>query len=177
LKRELRLSRRSFIGGSAATLCVGCAGGPALPGVEVDAGSVDEVNEAITAAGGVYVADALAWLVAVPSAMRATALDAYATALHPGIEAGFLALYQRCPHQGCRVALCPSSGWFECPCHAALFGPTGEHREGVPSRGMDHFPVAVRGGRVSIDASAVVRGLPRGSLVDDRGPVGAHCVR
>jgi cytochrome b6-f complex iron-sulfur subunit len=177
VKRVLRLSRRRFIGGSAATLCVGCAGGVALPGVEVDAGSVDEVTGSISVDGGLYVPEALAWLVAVPSATRAAALAAYDVALHPGIEAGFLALYQRCPHQGCRVSLCPSSRWFECPCHAALFGATGEHREGVPERGMDLFPVAVRGDRVSIDATVVVRGLPRGSLVDERGPVGAHCVR
>lgn len=175
--RAVRITRRRFVGGSAAVLCVGCAGTSPLPGVEVDAGSADDLDTALAAEGGVYVAEALAWLVRVPSAMRAAALDAYDAALHPGIEAGYLALYQRCPHQGCRVSLCTSSGWFECPCHAALFGPTGEHREGVPERGLDHFPVSVRGDRVVIDATVVVRGLARGSLVDDRPPDGAHCVR
>lgn len=176
MKRAVRITRRRFIGGSAAALCVGCAGSSPLPGVEVDAGSVADLDGAIAAEGGIYVAEALAWLVAVPTSVRTAALAAYDPALHPGIESGYLALYQRCPHQGCRVSLCPSSGWFECPCHAALFGPTGEHREGVPTRGMDHFPVAVRGDRVVIDATVVVRGLDRGSPVDDRGPLGAHCV-
>jgi cytochrome b6-f complex iron-sulfur subunit len=170
------LSRRGFIGGAAATACVGCAGGDGPTGGEVTAGTLTEVRDAIAAEGSMYVPAAQAWLVAFPSGPLDAALALYDPALHAGLRDGLMALSQKCPHMGCRVPYCSSSGWFECFCHLGLFGPTGEYRDGVAERGMDQFPVSVRGNAVVIDASVVVRGLPKGSTVDDRGPVGGHCV-
>jgi cytochrome b6-f complex iron-sulfur subunit len=172
----IRLTRRRFIGGSAAAVCVGCGGGDGTPGVEVVAGSLDDVRDTIAADGAMYVAEARAWLVRFPSGARDAALATYATELHGGINEGLVALYQRCPHQGCRVPYCASSGLFECPCHRSHFGPTGEYREGVSKRGLDHFPVLIRGDDVVIDATVVVPGLAPGSAVDARGADGPNCV-
>ena len=54
-----------------------------------------------------------------------------------------LALSQKCPHLGCRVPFCDSSGRFECPCHGSMFDLGGEWIEG---------PVAARHGPVRPDA-------------------------
>jgi Rieske Fe-S protein len=34
------------------------------------------------------------------------------------------ALSQKCPHLGCQVPFCESSGRFECPCHGSVFDVT-----------------------------------------------------
>ena len=40
------------------------------------------------------------------------------------------ALYQRCPHLGCRVPFCGDSAQFECPCHGSGFNIKGEYLDG-----------------------------------------------
>ena len=67
--------------------------------------------------------------------------------LLPGMEAGIVALYQKCPHLGCRVPQCVSSQWFECPCHGSQYNRVGEKKGGPAPRGMDHFAVTVSGQR------------------------------
>ena len=46
------------------------------------------------------------------------------------------ALSPRCPHLGCRVPFCDSSGRFECPCHGSRFDLGGEWIQGPAPRGM-----------------------------------------
>ena len=57
-----------------------------------------------------------------------------------------------------------------------MYSATGEHRSGPGPRGMDLFPVAVSDGRVTIDTSVVVRGLPVGTVVADLSATGPHCL-
>ena len=45
------------------------------------------------------------------------------------------ALSQKCPHLGCQVPFCESSGRFECPCHGSVFDIGGEWIEGPAPRG------------------------------------------
>ena len=51
----------------------------------------------------------------------------------------FFALSQRCPHLGCKVPFCDSSGRFECPCHGSIFDVAGEYIKGPSPRGMDRY--------------------------------------
>ena len=53
------------------------------------------------------------------------------------------ALSQKCPHLGCRVPFCESSGRFECPCHGSVFDIGGEHISGPSPRGMDQFELSI----------------------------------
>ena len=53
------------------------------------------------------------------------------------------ALSQKCPHLGCRVPFCDSSGRFECPCHGSKYDIGGEWIEGPAPRGMDRFDLNV----------------------------------
>jgi cytochrome b6-f complex iron-sulfur subunit len=54
-----------------------------------------------------------------------------------------VALSQKCPHLGCRVPYCESSGRFECPCHGSVFDIGGEIIQGPSPRGMDRYEVTV----------------------------------
>jgi len=146
-----------------ATVCVGCASTDAptlrspstgslpagsvdavLPGRDssVDVGSLDEVRSD-AADMPLYVPEAKAWLVLLDDDEAAMLSEVADLALRPGLEHGLLALYEKCPHLGCRVPYCESSAWFECACHGAHFTRSGELRAGPGPRGLDPLPVLV----------------------------------
>ena len=58
------------------------------------------------------------------------------------------ALSQKCPHLGCRVPFCDSSGRFECPCHGSKYNLGGEWIEGPAPRGMDRYQLTLEGGKL-----------------------------
>jgi Rieske Fe-S protein len=83
------------------------------------------------------------------------------------------ALAQKCPHLGCAVPFCESSGQFECPCHGSVFNAAGEWISGPSPRGMDRHPLQIVDGRVLVNTSVVEQGAPLGSkvfAVPARGP-------
>jgi cytochrome b6-f complex iron-sulfur subunit len=87
-----------------------------------------------------------------------------------------VALYQKCPHLGCRVPFCERSGRFECPCHGSKYNIRGEYIEGPAPRGMDRFPIKIDGGQVFVDTVAVVEGPPRGVSTVSDAAKGPSCV-
>jgi cytochrome b6-f complex iron-sulfur subunit len=90
-------------------------------------------------------------------------------------QGGLRALYQKCPHLGCRVPFCQSSARFECPCHGSVYNIIGEYVGGPAPRGMDRFPIRIHNGRVAVDTSSVVEGPPRGVLTGPREASGPSC--
>ena len=94
------------------------------------------------------------------------------------IDQGVVALYQKCPHLGCRVPWCETSQWFECPCHGSKFNRVGEKTGGPAPRGMDRFPFDVAGGKLVINTnlSSVVTGPPIGVDTTRQGAEGPLCV-
>jgi Rieske Fe-S protein len=106
-------------------------------------------------------------------------------AVNAGVAvAGLLALRARCTHLGCRLPLCQSSGWFECPCHGARFNRAGEYEFGPAPRGMDRLRLSVRRDPLSntdhlwVDHfrnAVLVQGPPRGTFTIDDDPSGPHC--
>ena len=89
---------------------------------------------------------------------------------------GLRALYQKCPHLGCRVPFCESSDRFECPCHGSVYNIVGEYLAGPAPRGMDRFPISIRGDRVVVDTSSVAEGPPRGVLEGPSTSSGPSCL-
>ncbi|MFN8015729.1 MAG: Rieske 2Fe-2S domain-containing protein [Acidimicrobiia bacterium] len=91
---------------------------------------------------------------------------------------GIVALYQKCPHLGCRVPWCETSQWFECPCHGSKYNRVGEKTGGPAPRGMDRFPFDVVGGKIVINTnlSTVVSGPPIGVDTTRQGAEGPLCV-
>lgn len=86
------------------------------------------------------------------------------------------ALSQKCPHLGCRVPFCDSSGRFECPCHGSIFDLAGEYIAGPSPRGMDRYRVSVRRKRLFADTSSVISGPDRGARKYLEDPTGPSCV-
>lgn len=83
------------------------------------------------------------------------------------------ALSQKCPHLGCRVPFCESSGRFECPCHGSIFDIGGEWIEGPSPRGIDRHPLRLDGDTLVVDSNRRTNGPDRGAktyLTPRRGP-------
>ncbi|MCA1692602.1 MAG: ubiquinol-cytochrome c reductase iron-sulfur subunit [Acidimicrobiales bacterium] len=93
-----------------------------------------------------------------------------------GYEAGLVAVYQKCPHLGCRVPWCKTSQWFECPCHGSQYNRVGEKKGGPAPRGMDRFRVTVEGGQVTVDTSQIIPGPPIGTNTTGQESEGPHCI-
>lgn len=92
------------------------------------------------------------------------------------IDGELMALYQKCPHLGCRVPYCESSGRFECPCHGSIFTRRGEYVAGPAPRGMDQFPLRVEDRAVVVDTAEVIEGPPIGELTMDPEGDGPSCL-
>jgi cytochrome b6-f complex iron-sulfur subunit len=90
-------------------------------------------------------------------------------------ETGFMALYQKCVHLGCKVPWCAESQWWECPCHGSKYNRWGEWQDGPAPRGLDRFAVELVEGQVVIDTSTVVEGPPRSVSVLNQPAEGPHC--
>jgi cytochrome b6-f complex iron-sulfur subunit len=93
-----------------------------------------------------------------------------------GMTEGYVALYQKCPHLGCRVPWCQTSQWFECPCHGSKYNRVGEKKGGPAPRGMDRFSMEVSGNNIVVDTAVVVQGPPIGTDTTGQGQEGAACV-
>lgn len=147
-------------------------------GSKIKAGAVADASAALTAARApVYVPEGRLYLQPYPVTAlgRAGKIPSYAAAL-AGMAAGFVALYQKCPHLGCRVPWCQSSQWFECPCHGSKYNRVGEKKSGPAPRGMDRFPVSISGDQLVVDTSTVVLGPPIGTDTTGQQLEGPHCV-
>jgi cytochrome b6-f complex iron-sulfur subunit len=72
------------------------------------------------------------------------------------------ALSQKCPHLGCRVPFCDSSGRFECPCHGSIYDLAGEYIAGPAPTGMDRYDLSLAGRNVVVDTSKLHTGPDRG---------------
>ncbi|MDP9300506.1 MAG: Rieske (2Fe-2S) protein [Actinomycetota bacterium] len=90
-------------------------------------------------------------------------------------QGGLRALYQKCPHLGCKVPFCDSSGQFECPCHGSVYNLLGEYLAGPAPRGMDRFPISIQGNEVMVDTSSIVEGPPRGVHEGPTAAAGPSC--
>jgi cytochrome b6-f complex iron-sulfur subunit len=87
-----------------------------------------------------------------------------------------LAISQKCPHLGCRVPFCESSGRFECACHGSVFDIGGEWIKGPAPRGMDSYPVTETDGILAADTSTTVPGPDHGANQYFTPPKGPSCL-
>jgi cytochrome b6-f complex iron-sulfur subunit len=148
-------------------------------GGKVGAGKLNEILDSIRSNDGfLYVANARSYLTIYPAdaVPKAKGVVNYKPVLG-GMESGLVALYQKCPHLGCRVPECKTSQWFECPCHGSQYNRVGEKKAGPAPRGMDHFLVTVAGnGDVSIDTNTPFPGAPIGTNTTGQEAEGPHCI-
>jgi cytochrome b6-f complex iron-sulfur subunit len=147
-------------------------------GGRVTVGKRDDIIGTIRSSGGFFYApEARSWITEYPAGALPKAEAVYQPALLPGLEAGLIAMWQKCPHLGCRVPQCVSSQWFECPCHGSQYNQVGEKKGGPAPRGMDHFAITVTGaGDVIIDTGTPYTGQPIGTNTTGQEAEGPHCV-
>ena len=99
-----------------------------------------------------------------------------------GVGLNVRALYQRCPHLGCKPNPCLKNFWFECPCHGSRYDRLGIKAQGAQygpaPRGMDRFSISVDAdGVLTIDTSKITLGplpVPVGQpgIIPPKSPVG-----
>jgi cytochrome b6-f complex iron-sulfur subunit len=123
-----------------------------------------------------YVPEARAYINPYPEAALGRAREVYSETVLPGLEAGVIAIFQKCVHLGCRVPWCQTSQWFECPCHGSKYNRVGEKKGGPAPRGLDQFPIEVSGDAVTIDTGTVVQGLAIGVETTGQEAEGPSCV-
>jgi cytochrome b6-f complex iron-sulfur subunit len=144
-------------------------------GAKIDVGSVEEIKSTIDSTGQPYYYGA-GRLYIVPyngsGVDEATGVDYEKEGT---LAEGLMALYQKCPHLGCRVPFCQTSQWFECPCHGSKYNRAGEFQQGPAPRGMDRFKVSVEGGALVVDTGIVVTGPSRGTNTTNQNPEGPFC--
>ena len=146
-------------------------------GEKVRAGRVDDLLERVRKERApVYLPEGRAYVTAFPASALPSARREYAGSVLEGMEAGVVALYQKCVHLGCRVPWCSSSQWFECPCHGSQYNGVGEQKRGPAPRGLDRFGVRVEDGILTIDTSTVFLGPTIGTNTTGQEAEGPHCV-
>ncbi|MCB1030708.1 MAG: Rieske 2Fe-2S domain-containing protein [Acidimicrobiales bacterium] len=146
-------------------------------GSKISVGQVSDIQKAITTGNGfAYYPEGRMWITAFPSSALEKARQVYSAPELAGMEAGVVALYQKCTHLGCRVPACLTSQWFECGCHGSQFNSAGEKKGGPAPRGLDRFAMSVTSGSLTVDTGAIIQGPPIGTNTTGQEAEGPHCV-
>lgn len=87
-----------------------------------------------------------------------------------GTSLNVRALYQRCPHLGCKPNPCIKTYWLECACHGSRYDRLGTKADGLgpAPRGMDRFALVVDSdgvltldtGKITLGAMPIALGQP-----------------
>ncbi len=146
----------------------------------INVGTITDIQAGIRAGGGfLYVPEGRMWVTEFPenALEKAEAGYSYYDQIAPSINAGVTALWQTCPHLGCRVPECLTSQWFECPCHGSQYNRVGEKKGGPAPRGMDLFPTEVNAANeLLVNTGIVIQGPPIGINTTGQEAEGPNCV-
>jgi len=146
-------------------------------GSKLRVGTIADVKASISSGDGfLYLAEGRMWITEYPASAVEKAKAVYPASMIQGLEAGVIAIYQKCPHLGCRVPSCKTSQWFECPCHGSQYNQAGEKKGGPAPRGMDHFAMEVTAGVLTVNTGQIIQGPPIGTNTTGQEAEGPHCV-
>ncbi len=142
-------------------------------GTDVDAGSLEALSAQTVNPDGsvvpVFVPEARAYIVPAPDTLSSQYEGRDVAA------GGFMALFQRCVHLGCRVPWCSTSIGFECPCHGSRYNSIGEYFSGPAPRNLDRFVVEVREDRFIVRTGTIIE-TPRAPRASVSYPQGPSCI-
>jgi cytochrome b6-f complex iron-sulfur subunit len=190
-EEELGVTRRQFFNRGILTglgISVGTFGVASLAflwpsssggfGGKINVGTLAQIKEQFDKKQPFYNAAAKTYIVPYPKDDIENAKKVYPPSIVSGMEEGYVALYQKCVHLGCRVPWCETSQWFECPCHGSKYNRAGEKRGGPAPRGLDRWPLSVTGGSIEVDQTGgvPVTGPPIGTDTTGQSAEGAPCV-
>ena len=155
-------------------------------GSKIKVGLVSDLLTEIRANSGfLYKPEGRMWLTEYPNGAVEKAIAAYSppelsgmtAGQQLGLDGGIVALYQKCPHLGCRVPSCVTSQWFECPCHGSKYNQVGEKRGGPAPRGMDRFAVEIGAdGSFIVNTGTIIQGPPIGTNTTGQEAEGPNCI-
>jgi cytochrome b6-f complex iron-sulfur subunit len=146
-------------------------------GSKIRVGKVSDVLADVQGNDGfLYKPEGRMWITEYPASALPKAQSAYSPSELTGMQAGLVALYQKCPHLGCRVPECTSSQWFECPCHGSQYNQVGEKKGGPAPRGMDRFAMEVTAGVFVVNTGQIIQGPPIGTNTTGQEAEGPHCI-
>src|SRR5688572_11844525 len=154
-------------------------------GGKLPIGTLDDVKTAnsslpIDEGFPAYFAEARAFVILVDPAQQRFVAGEDTTG--DGSALNVRALYQRCPHLGCKPNPCEKNFWLECPCHGSRYDRLGIKADGAifgpAPRGMDRFSLSVDAeGILTLDTSKITLGplpvaLGQPGLIPPKSPVG-----
>lgn len=146
-------------------------------GSKIRVGNFSDIQQKIDDGGGfAYYPEGRMWITNYPESAIDKARDTYSPPELAGMEAGFVALYQKCVHLGCRVPQCVTSQWFECPCHGSQYNQVGEKKGGPAPRGLDRFATEVAGNVLTVNTGTIIQGPPIGVNTTGQEAEGPHCI-
>jgi cytochrome b6-f complex iron-sulfur subunit len=154
-------------------------------GGEVEVGTLDDIkaqNSTLPIAEGfpAYVSEARAFIVLVNPGRQGFVPGEDTTG--DGTALNVRALYQRCPHLGCKPNPCLRNFWLECPCHGSRYDRLGIKAAGPAfgpaPRGMDRFSARVGpDGKLVLDTGKITLGplpvaLGQPGIIPPKSPTG-----
>jgi cytochrome b6-f complex iron-sulfur subunit len=154
-------------------------------GSKVTIGTLDDLklaNSSLPIAEGfpAYVPEARAFIVLMDPGRQQFVAGEDTTG--DGTPLNVRALYQRCPHLGCKPNPCIKNFWLECPCHGSRYDRLGIKAAGAQygpaARSMDRFSAAVDGaGILTLDTGKITLGplpvaLGQPGIIPPRTPTG-----
>lgn len=146
-------------------------------GSKIRVGKISDVKADVQAADGfLYRPEGRMWITEYPTSALSKAEQVYSPSELTGMEAGLVAIYQKCPHLGCRVPECKSSQWFECPCHGSQYNQVGEKKGGPSPRGMDRFAMEISGDAFVVNTGQIIQGPAIGTNTTGQEAEGPHCI-
>lgn len=149
-------------------------------GSKVNVGKIVDIKAKIKAGNGFYyVPEGRMWITEYPESALPKAQQQYKfyPQVSKGLTAGVTALYQTCPHLGCRVPNCLTSQWFECPCHGSKYNRVGEKKGGPAPRGMDRFPMDVSASNeLVVNTGVIIQGPAIGTNTTGQEAEGPNCI-
>jgi cytochrome b6-f complex iron-sulfur subunit len=146
-------------------------------GSKISVGKISDIETKIATGGGfAYYPEGRMWITAYPANALEKAREVYSAPELTGMEAGVVALYQKCVHLGCRVPSCATSRWFECGCHGSYYNQAGEKKAGPAPRGLDRFAMEVSNGALTVNTGLIIQGPPIGTNTTGQEAEGPHCV-
>ena len=133
-------------------------------GGKVKVGTLDALKKAnvglpIAEGYPAYVQEARAYIMLVDPARQEFVAGEDPTG--EGTALNVRALYQRCPHLGCKPNPCIKTYWLECACHGSRYDRLGTKADGMgpAPRGMDRFAAVVDGdGVLTLDTGKITLG-------------------
>jgi cytochrome b6-f complex iron-sulfur subunit len=135
-------------------------------GGEVKIGSFDDVKTAnstlpISEGFPAYYSEARAFVILIDTSQQRFIPGEDSTG--DGTPVNVRALYQRCPHLGCKPNPCLKNFWLECPCHGSRYDRLGTKalgpQYGPAPRSMDRFAVSVDGdGVLTVNTGKITLG-------------------